>query len=387
MQPVRTALVGIGGIGGYHRSIISTIEDYEFVAAAEKYPERQEAGVTALQEQGIPLYEDIWEMLDSVEVDAVTIAVPHHYHAEYTLGCLDRGLHVLCEKPVTVLIQDAYAVVEAAKRNNRLSGVDFQYTSYPHSYKLKELIMSGELGELREIVGVMSWKRLDSYYSRGHWTGKQYVEGRACFDGVLMNQAVHLINTALQMGTREDDHASPVSMEAELYTVHDNIEVEDLACLRADLGEARLFFYATTCNMKEGEPERTTLEIIGTKGRATWDDKKAVVNIDGRDEIVFDDPRDRADMHLNLIRCIRGEDKRLHAPADRGLKATLTINGAYTSAGAIHRIGWEAVEDIKAFIDEASDSRRMFSEMGVDWARAGSVVDMTGYREFTGLGE
>ena len=53
---------------------------------------------------------------------------------------------------------------------------------------------------------------------------------------------------------------------------------------RADLGEATLHFYATTCAEAD---VRTTLDIVGTKGRASWDSDKAVVKIDGKDEIVF----------------------------------------------------------------------------------------------------
>ncbi len=382
MKPVRTALVGVGGIGGYHRQIIHALESYELVAAAERYQEKQAEPIAEVKSWGVPVYEDIWQMLDDIDVEAITVATPHHFHAEYTLGSLERGLHVLCEKPVTVCVQDAYREVELAREKGLFVGVDFQYTGYPHSSKLKQLIMNGDLGELREIVGIMAWKRTDEYYSRSHWAGKRFVEGRACFDGVLMNQAVHLLNSALQMGTREDEHAAPREMQAEMYTVHDNVEAEDLACLRANLGEATLNLYATTCNMHE--PERTTLEIIGTKGVANWDTSRVTVKLDGRDEIVFEEPCDRDEIHKNFIACIRGEATRLNAPVDRALKATLAINGAYTSAGRIEKIGWNAMDDIKSFIDEAAAQRKLFSEMGAAWAYAGRKIDMTGYRSFDG---
>ena len=386
MKPVRTALVGIGGIGGYHRRIIHALEEYDFVAAAERHQERQAEHMAEMEEWGVPVYADIWEMLDAVDVEAVTIATPHHFHGEYALGCLERGLHVMVEKPVTVQAQEAYAVERLARDRGLLVGVDFQYTGLPHSRKLKQAIMEGRLGKLWAVVGVMAWKRTDEYYGRSDWAGKRFVEGRACFDGVLMNQAVHLLNTALQMGTREDTHAAPLDMQAEMYTVHDNIETEDLACLRASLGEATLLLYATTCSMEH--PERTTLEIIGEKGVAAWDGSKATLGVEGEEEVVFDDPSDRDEIHKNLIACIRGEASRLNAPASEALKATLAINGAYTSAGRIKRIGWEAVSDIRALMDEASEQRLLFSEMGADWAFEGQMIDMRDYREFTGdIGE
>lgn len=383
MKPVRTALVGVGGIGGYHRKIIHELEDYEFVAAAERYQDKQAEHIEEVKSWGAPIYSDVWEMLDDVDVEAITLAVPHHFHGEYTLGSLERGLHVICEKPVTVLIQEAYAEESLAKDKGLWVGVDFQYSGYPHSKKLKQVIASGDLGELEAIVGVVAWKRTDEYYARSHWAGKRHVEDRACFDGVLMNQAVHLLNIALQMGCREATHAAPVDMQAEMYTVHENIETEDLSCLRASLGEATLHFYATTCNM-EAE-SRTTLEIIGTKGVATWDTERATVKLEGKEEIVFDDPSDRDAIHKNFIACVRGEAQELNAPLSEALKATLAIDGAYSSAGQIKRIGWEAVADIRALMDQASDERKLFSEMGADWAFEGQKIDMRGYREFEGI--
>jgi predicted dehydrogenase len=206
------------------------------------------------------------------------------------------------------------------------------------------------------------------------------VEGKACFDGVLTNQAIHTINSALQMGTREDAHATVQDMQAEAYTVHDGIEMEDLACFRASLGEATFVFYATTCNYDQ--PERTTLEIIGSKGTAHWDTKQATVKLNSGEEIVFDQKAEREQMHNNFIDCIRGLDTRLHAPIERGLKATLALDGVYASAGHIKKIGWDAMENIREMIDRAAAERKLFSEMGAPWAYEGQKLDMRGFEQF-----
>jgi predicted dehydrogenase len=75
-------------------------------------------------------------------------------------------MHVLVEKPVTVLAQDGWEVVKLAEEKGLHVAVDFQYTSFPHSHRLKEFIAEGGLGELTEVVGVMQWKRTDEYYDR-----------------------------------------------------------------------------------------------------------------------------------------------------------------------------------------------------------------------------
>jgi predicted dehydrogenase len=289
---------------------------------------------------------------------------------------------VLCEKPLTVLAGDALRVAELAKTRKRHVAVDFQYASLPHSQQLKEMICSGDLGELREIVGVMEWMRLDSYYERSDWSGRRRYDGLPCWDGVLMNQAVHLVNSALQMGTAAPEFAVPQRLQAEMYRVHD-IECEDLAALRADLGDATLHLYATTCCEADLPP---TLDIIGTKGRASWDTDRAVVRIDGKDEIVLEEPSDRDAIHRNLIACLRGLEHEVYAPAGEALKATATINGAYVSAGRIPRRTRDQVAGLRELMDAAAEERKLLAEMPrVDWGQVGEVVEQADFATFAGL--
>ncbi len=389
MRPVRFGLVGVSGIGGYHRQIMHEWKDIDLVAVAERYPEREAVAPNVAQvrdEWKLPVYHDIWEMLDAVDVEAVTLAVPHHWHAEYTLGALDRGLHVLCEKPVTVVIQDGFRVRDRVAETGLHVAVDFQYTSYPHSLKLKEMICSGEIGDITAVVGVVEWLRTDEYYRRGDWTGKRIAEGRPCWDGVLENQAVHLVNSALQFATTAPTFAAPTRITGECYAVHPEIEVEDLAAVRAELDSgATLAFYATTCADAD---RRTSLDIIGTRGTATWDTDKAVVKRDGRDDVVLEEAADRDAIHKNLCACIRGEATKLYAPAAEAIKATMLINGTYSSSGKIKRLSWEDINPVHEVMDRAADERKLFSEMaGVAWAEAGQAVDMTKYERFEGLAD
>jgi len=363
VKPVRGAAVGVSGIGGYHRKIMHELEDVDLVACVEKYPDRENpaAGIAEVKEWGVPVYDDIVTMLDEVEdLDYVALGVPHHWHVPYTLECLKRGINVLCEKPVAVLAQDGFEVARVAKETGLFVAVDFQYAGFAHSHKLKDMIRAGDLGELTEVIGVMEWKRTNEYYDRGDWTGKRVANGLPVWDGVMMNQAVHLINTSLQMGTRVEDHATPRSVQAECYQAHPDIEVEDLVALRADLGEAVLHFYCTTdCD----DSYSTSLTIHGTKGWASWDTNKAEVHIEGSEEpIVLDDPTDRDAIHKNLIACIRGEEQHLYAPASEAVKATLLINAAYASAGEIRKIPWSQVTGIHHLVDYAASQRKLFSD-------------------------
>lgn len=374
MEPVRAALVGIGGIGSYHCRAMHDLPCYELVATAERHQDREAEAVQRCQEWGVPVYPDMASMLEAVDVEAVVIACPHHFHDLYTLQCLERGLHVMCEKPVTVCVQDARQVAREAAARGLFAGVDFQYACYPHSRTFKQFLVDGGLGELREVVGILAWKRLDSYYTRSEWVGRRFVEGLPCFDGVLMNQAVHLLNSALQLGCTEPTFATPRDMQAELYVVHAGIETEDLTCLRASLGDAMLTIYATTC-VTDG-PEPTTLEFVGSRGRAFWEERRAVAVLDSGEEIIFEEPATRNEIHTNFAACIRGEAQALHAPAHEGLKATLAVNAAYASAGRIKRLQWEDIPDVAGLIETAAAGRKLFSEMGLPWAQNGRRIEL-----------
>jgi len=223
---------------------------------------------------------------------------------------------------------------------------------------------------------------------RAYWAGKRFADGMPVYDGVLMNQAVHLVNSALQMGTREDTYATPLTMQAETYTVHDTLECEDLACLRADLGEAQLNVYATTC-VKDEERSRLDLNIYGTKGHASWDTAKITVEIDGQEPFSFASECRRDAMYGKFVAQIRGEQVRPYAPLNEALKATLAVNGAYASAGQIKKIGWETIAGLADLLDAASAECKLFSEMpGTEsWAYEGKVVDLSGLDSWKGLPE
>jgi hypothetical protein len=126
------------------------------------------------------------------------------------------------------------------------------------------------------------------------------------------------------------------------------------------------------------------VDIIGTKGRASWDPERATVRVDGQDEVVLTGPADRDALHKNLCACIRGEETALLAPASEGLQATHFINCAYVSAGDAHRVAWEAVKNLRSFIDSAADERRLFSEMP-EWPRAGRRVEAAEVTSFEGV--
>lgn len=136
----------------------------------------------------VQYFKDWRELLASDSCDAVVITVPHFAHHEIAVAALEAGKHVLCEKPMTIRASDAETIMAAAERHPESKlAVMFNQRSNPLLRRLKALIDSGELGELRNSYYMTNnWWRPDNYYGDG-WRGTWKGEG----GGILVNQAPH----------------------------------------------------------------------------------------------------------------------------------------------------------------------------------------------------
>ena len=445
---VHTAIIGIGGFGGTHVQALETLEAegrVRLIAVAEKDWERNGESIERLKAKGVRMYTDYHEMLRAHavhgarerSVDLVTIATPLHLHPPMTIEALRAGYHVLTEKPPAVTIQDLRAMRRAEEESGMWCGVDFQLLSGKAFRKLQELVLEGALGDLLEIVGVGKWKRLDRYYERASWPGKVRLGDDFVLDGPINNPLSHILNNVLHLARSDSSRVTfsgemdpPVRVRGELYRGHP-IEGEDTSCLAAELEHGcRVYFYATLCHT-ENEPP--WIEAVGTKGKALWTRDRAlrIEYRDGRSEAISFEDRDRGH-HVNMFRNfvdvlegnpaegqgsrgaggspqlpsssapplpLEGKADRLLCPLADTEHFVLVSNGAYESAGNIVPIGAEhlrrypeddsmatEVVDIGAIIEEAARKRKLFSEIGVPWARRTAWFDVRGYEEFRGFG-
>ena len=138
-----------------HR-IASRIDDrFELVAGAlSSTPEKSRASGKAL---GLPrIYDDFSQMaaaeaaLDN-GIEAVSIVTPNHMHFAAAKEFLERGIHVICDKPLTSTMDEAHAMAKAVENSKALFVLTHNYTAYPMIRQAKAMIAAGELGELRVI--------------------------------------------------------------------------------------------------------------------------------------------------------------------------------------------------------------------------------------------
>lgn len=146
-ERLRAALIGCGGRGRYVARFLREAPDTVFAAvcdvrAAQAQSAREWAGGDA------SAYSDFRRVLERKDVDAVLVATPDHWHANITILACEAGKHVYVEKPLAHNIREGRAMVEAARRHNRIVQVGTQHRSAPHYREVQEIVQSGKLGEV-----------------------------------------------------------------------------------------------------------------------------------------------------------------------------------------------------------------------------------------------
>lgn len=200
MEKIRFGIIGYGVQGKFYSAIltgaelpgIGRIPQPEGCVLSAVSVRRKEALAQLQQIPGVSYFADWKEMIDSRCCDAIVITTPHYSHREIAVYALAHGIHVLCDKPAAVQASEVEKMLAAAQANpaTALALIHNQRTAEVFR-KVKELIDSGELGQLRRSSWIVNnWWRPDSYYESSSWRGTWAGEG----GGVLVNQAPHQLD-------------------------------------------------------------------------------------------------------------------------------------------------------------------------------------------------
>ena len=157
-QRIRLGMVGGGEgafIGAVHR-IASRIDDhYELVAGAlSSTPEKARRSGASLGLAADRIYDDYQSMAKAEAkradgIEAVAIVTPNNVHAGPTYAFLKAGVHVICDKPLTVSLAEAKKMRDAVEKSGLVFALTHNYTGYPLVRRMREMVRAGELGEIR----------------------------------------------------------------------------------------------------------------------------------------------------------------------------------------------------------------------------------------------
>jgi predicted dehydrogenase len=256
MKNVRIGIVGVGNMGFSHATQILSgkIGRLELTAVADIDP----AKLTRVAQ--VPGFADADAMIASGLVEAIIIATPHYAHTSIGIQALKAGLHVMVEKPISVHRADCERLIAAHTDKHQVFGAMFNQRTDPYYIKIRDLIRSGELGEIRRVNWIITdWFRTEAYYSSGGWRATWGGEG----GGVLLNQCPHNLDLFQWM------FGMPATLRARIgFGRYHDIAVEDdvTACMTFGNGATGVFITST------GEaPGTNRLEITAERGKLVYE--------------------------------------------------------------------------------------------------------------------
>ena len=189
MDTVRVGVIGLGGMGSNHAGYLSRgeIPGARLAAVCDVEPARLQ-NMSEKYGKDVQAFDSADALFEAKCIDAVIVATPHYFHPPLVTQALESGYHAMSEKPAGVYTKQVRKMNEVAAKSDRVFGVMFNQRTRGDHQKLKELVESGELGEIKRTIYIINdWFRAQSYYDSGGWRATWAGEG----GGVLANQCPH----------------------------------------------------------------------------------------------------------------------------------------------------------------------------------------------------
>ena len=280
MKKLRIGIIGNGGIAKWaHIPAYKNMDNVEIIAVCDILEERAKEASEMLG--GKPaVFTDYKELLKAEGLDAVDICTPNYLHSIIAVDALHAGLHVFCEKPDAVSVEEALKMGQAAKETGKTLMVMRNNRFHTASQYLKKYIADGKAGEI--YAGRCGWQRRRGIPGKGGWFTTKAQSG----GGPLIDLGVHMIDLAIWlMGSpkpvtvtgstyckfADSDTSDSVNSDFGDKVSDGTFDVEDLAMgtIRFDNGAQLQIEFSWASNIKQ---ENRFVELRGTKSGLTWRD-------------------------------------------------------------------------------------------------------------------
>jgi predicted dehydrogenase len=252
----RLGFLGVGWIGRHRMRAILDMGSVNVAAIADPSADMAaEAGKLAPEAQLVSSLDDILDL----GVDGVVIATPSAMHAEQSIQALERGVAVFCQKPLGRNVAEAQAVVDAARKADRLLCVDLSYRFTEGMRRIREIINSGELGHIYAVDLVFH----NAYGPDKPWFYDPALSGGGC----VMDLGVHLVDLALWAL----NNPGVGSVSGKLYSdgaplKDTRSQVEDYAVATVELETGAVVQLACSWKLQAGCDAVISATFYGTQG-------------------------------------------------------------------------------------------------------------------------
>lgn len=185
MNRIRFAIVGCGAIAARH---VVHIQAYgQLVAVCDVVPDKAASFAAKYQ---VPFYSTIHDLLSAeTAIDVVVICTPNGLHAEQSVQALQKGIHVLVEKPMALTVSDCEQMMQVAQQSGKRLFTVMQNRFNPPVQAVKKILDAGGFGQLYGMQLTCFWNRDQQYYQTSDWRGTRSQDG-----GVLFTQFSHFID-------------------------------------------------------------------------------------------------------------------------------------------------------------------------------------------------
>jgi predicted dehydrogenase len=362
MTKLKWGMIGGGEgsqIGPAHR--LGALADGLFEFAAAALDHRPQVGRDFAKKLGVPenrAYGDWKEMLASEvkrddRIDLVTVATPNSTHFEITKAFLEAGFNVLCEKPMTMTVEEGEEIVKVANKTGKLCTVNYCYSAYPMVRQARAMVQNSELGKIRLIVTNFSHGHHgdadDADNPRVRW---RYDPQMAGVSGQFADCGIHALHMASFIGNDEVEVVS-----ADFASTIQGRELEDDAMVnfRTSSGiVGRLW----TSSVAIGRQHGFDIQVFGEKGGLRWISEQPnqliYSKLGNRTEIIekgeknlYDDavrlsrvaiahpegfPLAVANIYVDIAAVIKGNSRENLPTASDGLRSMAAVYAATKSA-------------------------------------------------------
>ncbi|WP_058306696.1 Gfo/Idh/MocA family protein [Gracilibacillus massiliensis] len=253
---LKYAIIGCGRIADNH--IASAIEnELDIVGFCDLNIEKVKAKIDKHQlTSKVNVYTDYIELIENERPDLVAICTESGNHGKIAINCLDRGCHLIIEKPITLSLEEADDIINKAKEKNLKVSACHQNRFNKSLQKIREALIQERFGRLLHGTAHIRWNREKEYYNQAPWRGTWEQDG-----GALMNQCIHNIDLLRWM--MGNDIEEVIGMTDNLK--HPYIEAEDLGMALIKFSNGSYGMIEGTTNVYPNNLEET-LYIFGEKG-------------------------------------------------------------------------------------------------------------------------
>lgn len=325
-QPVKVALVGAGAISSAYSLALEELPAMQLVAVVDI---DIDAARTMAEKHQCPAFESIEQMCAAVQPEAAIICTPPATHGDIAIGLMNRGIHLLCEKPLAIDNETAWEMIKAARANEVVFTMASKFRFVEDVAKTKEIIASGKLGEI--ILFENSFTGTVDMSNR--WNSNPELSG----GGVLIDNGTHSVDIMRYL-------LGPL---AELRVVEgkrlQSPNVEDTVHIFVRSKEGVLGSIDLSWSMSKGLP--TFINIFGSEGtlHVGWQESK--YKLKGDDDWTqfgtgYNKVAAFANQLKNFAGAIRNGETLVIGPDD-ALASVYTIEAAYH---AMQESGWLPVE-------------------------------------------